>query len=255
MNGTHVTEASLPLMAKLSSISFRDRLDRGFFNQPTLQVAQDLLGKLLVRSYRGRLIAGVINETEAYLGPADRAAHSYLHPEKAPQRWQRKFEPLIGRHTDEHPQSVFTRWATSLAKITPRNIAEYLEGGHVYIYQVYGMHWQLNLSTAGEGLPECVLIRSVIPVRELPGGRYETNEQLLSRTNGPGKLCEYFRLDKSFYAEDVTVSDRLWVEDIGATFPRRALERGPRIGINYAGEEWAAKPWRFLVKPEKVQLT
>jgi len=83
------------------------RLSRSFFIQPTIKVAQQLLGKYLVRIEKGKRIAGMIIETEAYLGPKDKAAHSYL------------------------------------GKKTLRNTAEYLVGGYVYIYLVYGMYWQL----------------------------------------------------------------------------------------------------------------
>src|SRR3989338_11715849 len=96
------------------------RLKRSFFIRPTLKVAKDLLGKYLVCPP----LAGKIVETEAYIGPKDKASHAF-------------------------------NW-----KITPRNKTEYLEGGHIYIYLVYGMYWQFNVVTAGAGKPECVLIRA-----------------------------------------------------------------------------------------------
>ncbi len=254
MNGAYSQDIFSDSMAPLSSISFRNRLGREFFNQPTLQASQALIGKVITHSYRGKTISGIINETEAYIGPDDRAAHSYLHPEKAPQQWHNKFNDLITRHTGRDPQALFERWASTRAKITPRNLAEYLEGGHIYIYKVYGLHWQLNFSTGGEGVPECVLIRSVIPVSELPGGRYEIKTAEISAANGPGKLCTYLKLDGSFYAEDATRSERVWIEDADVEFPRRALQKGPRIGIDYAGEEWAAKPWRFRVEAGDIRV-
>lgn len=148
------------------------------------------------------------------------------------------------RHAGRTPHVVFERWAARKAKITPRNVAEYLEGGHIYIYMVYGMYWQLNFSTGGEGVPECVLIRSVVPFPE--------ESEKYGRTNGPGKLCQYLKLDGSFYAEDTTRSERVWIEDADIRVRRGAVQKGPRIGIAYAGEEWAAKPWRFLVEPAKL---
>lgn len=87
------------------------RLKRKFYTQPTLKVAQQLLGKYLVRKIGGKTLIGKIIETEAYIGPKDKASHAYK------------------------------------GKITERNKAEYLIGGHIYIYLVYGMYWQLNISS------------------------------------------------------------------------------------------------------------
>lgn len=187
------------------------KLSRDFFNRPTLKVAEELLGKFLVRKYRSREIAGIITETEAYIGPADRASHAYK------------------------------------GKLTKRNKAEYLDGGHIYIYLVYGMHWQLNISTAGEGKPECVLIRAVQPVPPFFNSRELENKSLV---NGPGKVCRYFKLNKSFYAEDVCVSRRIRLEDRGIRIPPKKIKRGPRLGIDYAGRYWASKPWRFLFESQ-----
>ncbi len=217
----------------------RKKLTRKFFNRPTIAVAKNLLGKFLVRRYNSRDIGGMITETEAYIGPRDRASHAFG------------------------------------GKKTQRNAAEYMDGGHIYIYLVYGMYWQFNISTAGEGRPECVLIRAVHLLSNSPRsrasllrGRRELENKNL--TNGPGKLCRYFKLDKSFYAEDVCSSKRIWLEDRGyrmrngwiyppssrkaglrkdysPRFRRGRIKKGPRIGIDYAGRYWARKPWRFRI--------
>jgi 3-methyladenine DNA glycosylase Mpg len=103
------------------------RLGREDFNRPTLHVARDLLGKVIaVRAGGGRVRRGMIVETEAYRGPRDLASHA------AGGRRTRRVEPLYG------------------------------EGGTVYVYLVYGIHWLLNFATAGAGLPEGVLIRGVL---------------------------------------------------------------------------------------------
>jgi len=104
----------------------RQRLDRAIFNRPTLRVARDLLGKFIVGRHRGRELAAMITETEAYRGPRDRASHAFG-----------------GRRT---------------ARVEPL----YADGGTAYVYLVYGMHWLLNFSTAGAGNPEGVLIRGVL---------------------------------------------------------------------------------------------
>ncbi|HRD02851.1 MAG TPA: DNA-3-methyladenine glycosylase [Candidatus Saccharicenans sp.] len=180
------------------------RLGRSFYQQPTLKVAHELLGKYIVRKVGSKKLTGKIVETEAYIGPQDKASHAYG------------------------------------GKVTPRNRVEYEEGGHVYIYLVYGMYWQLNIITSLAGKPECVLIRAL----EVPG----ENKDIAS---GPGKLCRYLQLDKSFYAEDLTRSKRMWIEERGETVGPAQIERTPRIGIDYAGPDWSQKKWRFLIKPKK----
>jgi len=101
------------------------RLSRKFYCQPTLKVAKELLGRYLVRQIGQKKLIGKIVETEAYIGPQDKASHAYQ------------------------------------GKATARNRAEYLIGGHIYIYLVYGMYWQFNISTSVAGQPECVLIRAL----------------------------------------------------------------------------------------------
>ena len=183
------------------------RLGRKFYQQPTLTVARQLLGKYLVRKVGSKKLVGKIIETEAYIGPRDKASHAYR------------------------------------GKVTPRNRVEYEEGGHVYIYLVYGMYWQLNIITSRAGKPECVLIRAL----EVRGGDKNV-------ASGPGKLCRYLQLDKSFYGEDLTRSKRIWIEDRGEIVRPARIEKTPRIGIDYAGPYWSQKKWRFLVKPEKVNI-
>lgn len=178
------------------------KLRRGFFTQPSLQVTQELLGKYLVRKVGKRALAGKIIETEAYIGPQDKASHAYR------------------------------------GKRTPRNRAEYLIGGHVYIYLVYGMYWQLNISTGEEGTPECVLIRAL----DVEGAK------------GPGKLCQYLQLDKSFYGYDVTKSKNIWLEDRGEKIQSSQIARTARIGIDYAGPYWARRKLRFLIKGNGLKL-
>ena len=150
------------------------RIQREFYTRNTLTVAQELLGKYLVRKIGNRFLVGKIVETEAYIGPQDKASHAY-------------------------------NW-----KITSRNIAEYLEGGHIYIYLCYGVHWQLNITTSENCTPECVLIRAIEPIIKLK----IKNEKLKMKNlaNGPGKLCQWLKLDKSFYGEDLVTSKRIWLE-------------------------------------------
>jgi len=181
------------------------RLKRSFYQKPAEEVAKNLLGKYIVRKIQGKEVAGKIIETEAYIGGKDRASHAYC------------------------------------GKKTERNKAEYLTGGHIYIYLVYGMYWQLNITTGKKDEPECVLIRAI-----------DTNDDI-RLTNGPGKLCNYLKLNKSFYTEDLTKSKRIWLEKRENKKPN-ILATG-RVGIEYAGTYWSRRKLRFLIKDYKRMLS
>jgi DNA-3-methyladenine glycosylase len=109
---------------------------------------------------------------------------------------------------------------------TARTEIMYHEGGKLYVYLVYGMYWMLNVVTGCENDPQAVLIRGV--------------ESL----DGPGKLTRSFGIDRTYYGEDVTVSDRIWFEESGA---KPVIRTGERIGIDYAGEYWKSRPWRYYL--------
>ena len=188
------------------------RLSREFFTRrDTLRVARDLLGKLLVvPGDDGRRVSGMIVETEAYLGEIDKAAHSYG-----------------GRRT-------------------ARNEITYAAGGHVYVFFVYGMYYQLNLVTGLADHPHVVLIRAVEPVEGIETMRLRRGMMKdTNLTSGPGKLCVAFGITRDLNGEDLT-GERIWVEAY-KRIKTNDIASGPRIGIGYA-EEFAEMPWRFWVK-------
>jgi DNA-3-methyladenine glycosylase len=110
---------------------------------------------------------------------------------------------------------------------TSRTEIMFQEGGKIYVYFVYGMYWMLNFVTGEENNPQAVLIRGI------------------EKFNGPGKLTRAIGIDKSFYGEDLTSSDRIWIEDTGY---KASAKTGTRIGIDYAGEFWKNKPWRYYIE-------
>ncbi len=177
------------------------RLGRDDFNRPTLQVARDLVGTYIVRSFDGRRVAAMITETEAYRGPRDAASHTFGGRRTA------RVEPLYGN------------------------------GGTIYVYLVYGMHWLLNFSTVAEGHPEGVLIRGIVIENPIQ------HDVIV----GPGRVTKSLGIDQRFSGTDATTSRELWLEDRGVRMPSRHIMRGPRVGIDYAGPYWAARPWRFWV--------
>lgn len=199
-------------------------LDRDFYIRDTITVAKELLGKVLVHQTKDFSVAGRIVETEAYLGPEDKAAHSYG-----------------GRKT-------------------PRVEVMYNQGGWSYIFTIYGMYQCFNIVTEKQGLPQAVLIRALEPVDnvELMAQRRfsKTYHDLSSRqikdlTNGPGKLCIAMALGKEQNKIDMCVRnsiDDIYVYDDGYT--DFDIEASARINIDYA-EEYIHKPWRFTIKGNK----
>jgi DNA-3-methyladenine glycosylase len=193
-----------------------EKLGREFYRRPdTLRVARELLGKRLVvpASTEGReeSVSGIIVETEAYMGPEDKGAHSYNN------------------------------------RRTPRTEVMYGAGGIAYVFFIYGMYYQFNVVTNLEGVPHAVLVRAAEPeeglelMRERRRGKAETE-----LASGPGKLTMAFGLDRSYNGADL-LGERVWIEDAGRVVRPSHIASGPRIGINYA-EEFVGRPWRFWIK-------
>jgi DNA-3-methyladenine glycosylase len=109
---------------------------------------------------------------------------------------------------------------------TPRTDVMYREGGKVYVYLIYGMYWMLNFVTGNKEHPQAILIRGV--------------EGFI----GPGKVGRLLKLDKSFYAEDLSISKRIWVEDSNE---KVSYKTDKRIGIDYAGSKWRNMKWRYIL--------
>ncbi|NJK95271.1 MAG: DNA-3-methyladenine glycosylase [Bacteroidales bacterium] len=109
---------------------------------------------------------------------------------------------------------------------TDRTEIMFHQGGLVYVYLIYGMYWMLNVVTGKVNQPQAVLIRG------------------LEHCYGPGRLTRAFKIDKSFYGEDLCSSHRLWIE---ADLHNVEIITGKRIGIDYAGE-WKHKEWRYYIK-------
>ena len=188
------------------------KLPREFYTRDdTLQVARDLLGKILVvPTGTGERVSGMIVETEAYLGAIDKAAHSYGN------------------------------------RRTPRTEMMFAEGGTVYIFFIYGMYFQFNIVAGAVDVPHAILIRAVAPaegVRVMRERRGQMKDANL--TSGPGKLCIAFGIDKTYNGADL-LGEKVWLEE-GETLSEARIASGKRVGIDYA-EEFAEKPWRFWVK-------
>ena len=110
---------------------------------------------------------------------------------------------------------------------TPRTSVMFEPGGRLYMYLIYGMYWMLNVVTASEDVPQAVLVRGLRDV------------------SGPGRLTRKLELDGSFNRENLVSSPRIY---LAGKAPIPEYTTHPRIGIDYAGETWKNKPWRFVMK-------
>lgn len=184
-------------------------VEQDFYFQKTETVAKKILGKVLYfQNDAGETRSGRIVETEAYIGIADPASHAFGN-----------------RRTD-------------------RTKTMYLDGGHSYVYLIYGMYNCLNFVTRDEGIPEAVLIRALEPVHH--SGEKPAKKDL--HTNGPGKLCRHFGITKKQNALKLWKKrSGLWVEDDGFKVSTKQIISAPRIGVDYAGEA-ARWPLRFYLK-------
>jgi len=216
------------------------KLPRNFYLQPTLHIAQQLIGKYLIRRFGDQRLIGRIVETEAYLGRRDPASHAYRG-------------------------------------ISKRNAVMFRTGGHAYVYFTYGMHFCINVVTEEEGTGHAVLLRALEPIngfelmmkhRHLTppdqGNRRPADSDLINLCNGPAKLCQAFGIDRAQNGTDLCGSE-IWLaqdavpaegqrksrDSSGKGRRRKAnpqenlrIRRSTRIGITSGREH----RWRFYVK-------
>ena len=190
------------------SVDMSPKLPRSFYSRPSLDVASDLLGKVLVRRLNRRNLTGKIVETEAYVGPHDLACHA----------------------SKGH---------------TPRTSVMFGPPGHTYVYMIYGFHFCLNVVTEPVGYPAAVLIRAVEPLENLDLMRKLRNnpERETNIASGPGKLCMAMSIDRQLNGADL-LGTTIWIED--RNLDPGPIRTSPRVGVDYAGE-YKDKPWRFFV--------
>ncbi len=189
------------------------RLPRAFFRRDPVRVARALLGQRLVSRIGGLRTAGVIVETEAYLGIPDKAAHTF------------------GGHRTERVRSM---WG---------------DGGHAYVYFTYGMHHCMNVVAGTPGQPVAALIRALQPeigIETMFARRAKAHREI-DLCSGPAKLCQALAITRQHDAEDLVSGKTLFLEQRrGRALPLARIACGPRVGVDYA-QEWAARPLRFAV--------
>lgn len=167
-------------------------LSRSFYTRSTLAVAEDLLGKCLVRRFDGCRLVGRIVEVEAYIGEDDPACHARFGP-------------------------------------TARNSIMYGMGGFSYVYFIYGMYNMFNVVTERVGFPAAILVRAIEPLDGTETmRRLRQTERIGSLTNGPGKLCQAMALDTSHSGIDLT-GNTLYLSEGDSAPPKIAASS--RVGI------------------------
>ena len=183
-----------------------------FFQRPdVVQVARELLGKLLVTEVNGEQTIGRIVETEAYAAD-DRASHAHL------------------------------------ARRTNRTEPMFAAGGMAYVYLCYGIHHLFNISTNVEGIAEAVLIRGVEPMKgeEIMARRRGLPVGQSRITAGPGALTQALGIGKAHNGKALPQPD-LWIEDDGFGVNEEDIIAGTRVGVAYAKED-AYLPYRFWIR-------
>jgi len=194
-------------------ISAIKKLDNSFYHrQRVVTVARDLLGKVLVTSFDGQRTTGRIVEVEAYNGEIDRASHAWS-----------------GRRTR-------------------RTEIMYAPGGAAYVYLIYGIHHLFNVVTNKKDVPHAVLVRALEPLEGIPVMLQRTGKPSLDHTltRGPGNLSRAMGL-LTLHTGSSLLGDTIFIGDDGYRPKRADIVAGPRIGVDYAGED-AALPYRFYLK-------
>lgn len=177
-----------------------------------VQVARDLLGKVLVTNFDGIITSGIIVETEAYAGVTDRASHAYG-----------------GRRT-------------------ARTETMYCNGGTVYVYLCYGIHHLFNVVTNINNIPHAVLIRAVEPLDGLSVMLHRRNKPIMKPTvtAGPGVLSQALGISTGHSGMSL-YTEQLYIEDSNIKLAHQDIVSGTRVGVAYAGED-AYLPYRFWIR-------
>lgn len=204
-------------------LSNRKILNKSFYlREDVVEIAKELLGKVLCTNKNGRLTAGMIIETEAYAGIYDKASHAYGN------------------------------------RRTKRTEVMYQEGGVAYVYLCYGIHSLFNVVTNQKNIPHAVLIRGILPVagKEIMLERAGKSKDKNTLGKGPGKLSKILGIDHTHTGTSLTSSKAdsnfsIWLEDRGISIKTSNILVNKRIGIDYAKED-ALLPYRFTLKNPNI---
>jgi len=177
-----------------------------------VQIARELLGKIVVTNWKGIVTSGRIVECEAYAGVIDKASHA------------------------------------SGGRRTIRNEIMYGEGGYAYVYLCYGIHHLFNVVTNSKEIPHAILIRALDPIEGIEEMLLRTNKKKLDHTltRGPGNVSKALGISTKHTGTSL-LGNKIFIVDDGVKFNKKEVEASPRIGVDYAGQD-ALLPYRFYVK-------
>jgi DNA-3-methyladenine glycosylase len=177
-----------------------------------LEIAEELMGKLLISKRDGITTSGRIVECEAYAGVPDKASHAFG-----------------GRRTN-------------------RNEIMYAEGGFAYVYLCYGIHHLFNVVTNSKDTPHAILIRSLEPVKGIKDMLLRTAKRQLDNTltRGPGNVSKALGIHTKDSGTRLT-GTTIFLADDGFIYSKKEIFTSPRIGVDYAGKD-ALLPYRFYIK-------
>ena len=183
-----------------------------YLRDDVVEIAKDLLGKMLITNIDGKVTSGRIVETEAYNGRTDKASHAYRGLRSA------------------------------------RTEVMYQQGGRSYVYLCYGIHHLFNVVTNTEGKADAVLIRALEPVQgiEFMMERRNSKQYNPLLTSGPGKLAQAMGIKTSMSNESL-LDTKIWIENHSERSQKPEIISSMRVGVEYA-EECAQFPWRFYYK-------
>lgn len=186
-----------------------------YLNPDVVFLAKDLLGKTICTRINNKLTCGIITETEAYAGVVDRASHAYGD------------------------------------RRTNRTEVMYNKGGVAYVYLCYGIHRLFNIVTNNRDIPHAVLVRAIYPTKGIEemvkrrGQKFSAN-----LCNGPGKVSQALGIDLVHNKVQLGGKE-IWLQDDHIQIKESNIQVGPRIGIDYAGED-AKLPYRFWIEGFKL---
>lgn len=190
-----------------------EKLPLDFYTRSNvLQIARELLGKLLVTNLNGEITSGRIVEVEAYNGIVDKASHAFN------------------------------------SRRTKRTEIMYAEGGVAYVYLCYGIHHLFNVVTGKKDDPHAILIRALEPVSGIDKMLKRTGKikQDTSLTRGPGNLSRALGISTIQNGVKLT-GNTIFITADGISYPKKEIGVSPRIGVDYARED-ALLPYRFFKK-------
>lgn len=193
------------------------KISKSFYlREDVVELARELIGKRLCTFVNGQYTSGIITESEAYAGVTDKASHAYG-----------------GRFT-ERTKTMFET------------------GGTSYVYLCYGIHHLFNIVTNKKGIPHAILIRGILPENGTDIMLQRRNKKKIDKTlsAGPGTVSQALGIQVRH--SGISLHDQtIWLEESGISVPEQSIIAGPRIGVDYAGED-AKLPYRFRAKDLEI---